>query len=165
LVSGLSDDGSRVEVTQHPHFERHWRAVQRIIFGFMSVLLLAGVLGLLGSGPLARAAVEYPDAKVEVQRFGRAGAPQQIAIEPGDVTAGRLIIQVDKELATKLGLEAMAPAPSDSSTGLDGTQFIYAATAGGGAIALKGKPEMPGLVRGVIAVNGHSQTVTQIVWP
>jgi hypothetical protein len=164
-MNDLSDRGSNLEITQHPHFERHWRRVQTIIIAIMAALLVAGLLGLLGSGPLSRTALDYPEAKVKYQRFGRAGAPQQIEVEARDVAAGPLSVQIDKSLATKLGLEAVAPPPSSSTTGMGGTQYVYSAAAGGGMITLRGKPQMPGLVRGVIAINGRSENISQIVWP
>jgi hypothetical protein len=164
-MSELTRDSTDLELGEHPHFEQRWRRVQRLIFGFLGLLVLGGVVGFLGSGPLALHRLQDPEATIDVPRFTRARAPQKIVVEPTGFGQGPLTVQIDKTLTSKFGVESIEPRPLAVSTGAGGSTYAFTVTPGGGAIEITSKPNQPGLLRGAIRINGRRHEITQLVWP
>jgi hypothetical protein len=99
---------------------RSWR-VQRAGWITMLAIVLAGLVGLLGRGPLSRAVTEHPSGvRVEHNRFVRVDAPETLQVHvppparPGDgyrPAVGRTFldrVQIDSVIPRPLVTEAFA---------------------------------------------------------
>ncbi|HTU90761.1 MAG TPA: hypothetical protein VMF69_11850 [Gemmataceae bacterium] len=56
-----------IEAGCDPEFERRWWRIQRIIWGILVLLLLAGVAGVFGHGPLSEATIHPSGSQLQVR--------------------------------------------------------------------------------------------------
>lgn len=106
---------------------RDWLA-QRIGWCLLAALLLAGVLGLLGSGPLSH--VTRADGRgltVEYERFVRHGAPttMTLAIAPGVLASDQARITMAREYLVAHDLQRVVPAPEHTFVADDAVTFVF----------------------------------------
>ena len=93
-VQGLQIEEDRA------HQRREWR-IERVGWVLMAGLLLAGLLGLLGDGPLSRATAGSAGAlSVEYDRLQRAAAPYEyrFEVDPSLAREGQLRLRFDDAL-------------------------------------------------------------------
>lgn len=116
-----------LEIHQDLAFEaRNWR-LQRLGWMAMAVFILAGLLGLLGRGPLAsaRAASAGGLLQVEDQRFARHGSPAElwITVAPKALGAGPVAVVVSRPFLQGLEMQAIEPPPASAVAG--GDEVVY----------------------------------------
>jgi hypothetical protein len=99
-----------------------WQA-QRVAWGLMAVLVLAGLLGLLGSGPLGRRSVTTPDGtvRVEYERYLRRGTPTMLLIRmrPTNPGAPVLALRLAQPYLDRMRVERVFPPPRRVQAGRD----------------------------------------------
>jgi hypothetical protein len=80
MLSG-SDD-SATDIRTYPGFERRWNVFQTVVQVLIGLTIAAGLAGLFGDGPLARAERAVPGTPLVLRydRFLRAGYPSQMRV-------------------------------------------------------------------------------------
>jgi hypothetical protein len=160
--------GADLQIGEHPRFEARWRFIQTLIFSLMVLLIIAGLAGISGAGPLATKRETVPGAPfvIEYPRFARTRAPERIIVRPHAVAAGQIVLHLDQELMDKLRIKEISPQPLASAIDESGIQFLFAVGPGAnGTIMMQGQPGMPGIARGRISINGRERIFHQIIWP
>jgi hypothetical protein len=93
---------------------RVWQA-QRVAWGLMALIVLAGLLGFLGSGPFGRRSVATPDGtlRVEYERFVRRGTRTTLLIwmQPTQPGASVLALRLAQPYLDGMRVESVFPPP------------------------------------------------------
>jgi len=123
-----------LEVHQDLPFERrNWRA-QRFGWAVMGLLVLAGLAGLFGRGPLASAARSSPGGALEVEyeRFTRHGSPGKlrVTVAPQALEDDTLRIRVSRSFLQGLQVETVEPPPASALVSGDYLEYSFHAEAG-----------------------------------
>ena len=153
------------------HERREWRA-ERTGWVVMAVLLAAGLLGLLGYGPLSRTQVGTPGTlSVHYDRLQRSSAPTEYRfdIDPSLIRQGELRLRFDQVLLEEIEMRSILPEPKETRSGPGYTEFVFAVDAAGKApirVQFQFQPATFGHVRGrVIAEGAAPLVIDQIVYP
>ena len=104
-----------LEITQDLAHERlEWR-IERVGWIVMALVLLAALVGLLGSGPLSRATAgeEGSALWVEYNRFERHQAPAMLRVHlgPGAARDGKARLWLNREYVENIELHHIDPEP------------------------------------------------------
>src|SRR5690242_8532320 len=97
----VQQEHDRIQIdVDRRHSRREWR-IERIGWAVMAVLLAAGLLGLLGYGPLSQARAGEPGTlSVTYDRLQRASAPSEyhFTVAPSLARDGELRLRFDDTL-------------------------------------------------------------------
>lgn len=160
------------EICEDPKFqERMWKA-ERVGWGLIALLILGGLAGLLGHGPLARTVAAGPGGSIRIQydRFGRVGSgrPLQIRIESTSFPDGLARLWVSRRLLTDNDLEWRSLLPEGGVAGPERVTYRFAAPLGSAALVLDAEltPRRAGVLRGEIGLEaGEAVALRQLVYP
>lgn len=140
--------------------------IQTLLFCIFALLVIAGLAGIFGSGPLATREMVMPAAVVEFPHFARARSPESVIIRPRGADEGHINIHIDRTLVDALRIETIAPQPASATVDETGILYTFGSAASAqGPISFKAQPQSPGLIRGRISIDGHDQSCSQIIWP
>jgi hypothetical protein len=128
-MADIQNVGS-LEIDQDLHFQqKEWR-IQRIGWGVMALLIVAALLGLTGSGPLARVTTGDAGAplQLEYSRFVRLDAPTTFDIEiAGEaITGDQVELRVDRAYLQDVSVEQIVPEPAEVRSAGDDLIFVFA---------------------------------------
>jgi hypothetical protein len=120
-----------LQLTEDLTFQRREWVIQRLGWAAMAVLLVAGVLGFFGSGPVSDRSVSAQDgaAQVSYSRFGRFGAPGTLLIELRDAqpdTSGTVQLGLSRDYAEGVRIEQVVPEPESVKTEEDWLVYEFA---------------------------------------
>lgn len=118
-----------LEIGQDLDFQRkEWR-LQRIGWVVMALLILASLLGLTGSGLLARATAGDAGSplQLEYSRFDRLDAPTTLDLEiAGEaVTGERVELRVDRAYLQDVQVEQVVPEPEEVRSAGDRLTYVF----------------------------------------
>jgi hypothetical protein len=159
-----------LEIQQDLEHERREWMVQKIGWTILSLLWLAGLAGLFGSGPLSEATASGPGLRLEYDRFARYTAPVDLRLHLGPpVTAHpKIRLWVDRQYMQDMEVESVLPEPESVETGPDRIVFIIPLAEVGPptAVTLRLQTQRIGLLEGQVGVEeGGSLHFQQIVYP
>jgi hypothetical protein len=122
-----------LDVEEDAGFQRALWRVQHIAWGVMAVFVLAGLVGLLGSGPASRGVAESANAalSVEYERFLRKGAPTTLRVELGpDAEPGRIVLWIARSYLDRVRIESILPSPMQAVAADGGVAYVFAVQSG-----------------------------------
>jgi hypothetical protein len=156
-------------VDEESFHQRMWR-VRHVGRVGMVLLVIAGLGGLLGVGPLSRAEVRGPDGlRIEHARFVRAEAPQTLEVHiPTPAVSGGHHLAVSRTFLDRVRIESVVPAPLRTEVLADGVAYVFAAgpSATSAVATFHFTPRSMGLVQGGIGVPGLAPlTIRMLVYP
>lgn len=169
FVSGLERLGS-LEIDEDLVFERRQWAVQRVGWVVMLLILVAGLIGLLGPGPISHAQVSSGALAAEYERVVRKQAPSElhVRLEPGAAPEGEVALLIAQDYLDKVEIRHVLPEPSEMATAPDGTIFRFTVDAPDqpSEITFDIEPSEPGVARGQIGLlEGDGVTIEQVIFP
>jgi hypothetical protein len=131
-ASATKHDG--LQIDDDLRFQRRTWRIQRIGWIAFALLVLAGLLGVFGSGPLSRAEATGEGVRIEYDRFARlqSSATLRITIDPAAVRDGaiRLVLAGDYIHNAQIQYSTL-PVHGIASDGI-----VLGAEVGGGALSL-----------------------------
>jgi hypothetical protein len=147
----------------------NWRA-ERIGWGLILVIILAGVLGLTGRGPLGTATVGDTTLFVDYDRVMRNDAPGKARIRIGPPVTNDTIIHlwVSREMLAACSLQRVVPMPLRTTGASDRTIFDFRVQPGSDSVivAFDCMPRTTGRHHGTIGVDGGpSVQLSSVVLP
>lgn len=148
---------------------REWR-VEKIAWVVFICVLLAGLLGLLGSGPLARAVAgeEGSALWVEYPRLARHLAPDRMRVHAAHDGERDVRIWIERDYLERLDHALFSPEP-ESSEGLpDRVVYTFRPISGANELTVELRFELAdvGLLHARLgAVDGPSLEFRQLVFP
>jgi hypothetical protein len=161
-----------IQIEEYPaHQRREWR-IERGGWVVMAALLLAGLLGLLGHGPLSHAVAGTPGKlTVAYDRLQRSSAPNEYRFRASSTLAreGELRLRFDDALLEDIELTSILPEPVQMRSGPGYTDFVFAMDMAEGPsarIQFQFQPSTFGHVRGCVTAAGTEPLVIdQIIFP
>ena len=109
-----------------PHERLEWR-IERVAWVTMALVLLAGLLGLLGPGPLSSATADARDSalRVEYNRFERYQSPSMLRVHlaPGAARDGKARLWLSRGYVENIELRHIDPEPE--SVEVEHDRLIY----------------------------------------
>ncbi|WP_435011262.1 hypothetical protein P12x_002569 [Tundrisphaera lichenicola] len=152
-----------------PFQEKTW-AWQRVAWSIMAAILLLGLIGLFGDGPISKASVGDGGGslRVEYRRFARRQAETilEFIVPPGPGKEVR--IWVDREYADRADIRRVEPDPARVEVGSDGITYVMPVVRSDRPvrIQLHAYPEDPGPLRGQVrAGDGPKLGFTHFIYP
>lgn len=153
-------------------FEHRWWRVQRICWGVLIVLLMSGVAGLFGNGPLSEATANSPDGELQVHygRLIRRETPAilELRLQKQAIAGGQVRIRLNRALVSRLRIKTLVPLPLTTEPLTDGARFTFQTdpTVDSATVFFLEDPSTPGLVEGEVAVEGaEAVRFRQFVYP
>lgn len=117
-----------IEVDQNlDHARSLWR-VQRVGWVIMLLIVIGGLLGLFGNGPLAEDRARAEGLTLDYDRFARHGAASSLRVEvrPEAVRGDTLKLWITRDFIDGLKLESVVPEPASVETRGDLLVFAFA---------------------------------------
>jgi len=165
-----TDDGLQIEENR-AHSRLEWR-IERVGWAVMALLLAAGLLGLLGYGPLSQVQAGDPGTlSVTYDRLQRSSAPSEyrFTIAPSLARDGQFHLRFDDALLEEVDIESIIPEPEHVRAGPGYTEYRFAMAAAGESpvrVQFQFKQTTFGHVRGSVSAEGAAPLVIdQIVLP
>jgi len=151
-----------------PFQEKEWTA-ERAGWIIGLLLLLAGLAGLFGGGPLSRAAPRQGPLRLEYSRFVRYRAPEvlTVQVDPG-VSGETLQLWVDRAYLEDFELQQIVPAPDQTRVLPDRILYEFQAQPGDGPlrVTFQLRPQAAGSRSGRVGLEGgDTVTFRQFVYP
>lgn len=167
----MSNSKDGLQINQDvPYQRKEWR-VQRIIWVFVTALLIAALAGLLGPGPFSSTSAGTPAFRVEYLRFARWQAPQSLVVSANTAGATSLQVAFDRSFLDSMQVQQITPQPA--TTKASGNDFIYTFdTTGPGTatdVTFSLQPTSLGTIHGAISLvtagSRSSLHFTELVYP
>jgi hypothetical protein len=154
-----------LQINEDVRFQtRDWIA-QRIGWGLLAALLLAGLLGLFGDGPLSRTTrTDGHGLTVEYERYVRHSSPTTITLSISAAASGRTRVTLDRAYLLAHDLQRVLPEPDRTMVDGDRVTFVYETPPQ--TVRLRLEPDALG--RHVTAVqldDGPPVAITQFTYP
>jgi hypothetical protein len=158
-----------LEIHEDLAFDRRQWRVQRVSWAVLAVLLLLGLLGVFGNGPLSDAVASDGALHVTYERFAHAQAPTTVNIRVSAPGTNPVRLAIDHRYLDALSIEHIRPPPLRAESRGDDDIFEFAApSAGDLQVSLDGTPQEPGLPIAVIRLDGPSAArvgFRQVLYP
>ncbi len=161
-----------IEAGCDPCFECRWGRIQRGCWVALSLLLVGGVAGLFGNGPLSKATAEPPGGEMRVRydRLARRETPAilELHLDKRAIASGQVRIRLNRDLVERLRLKDIVPDPLSTEPLSDGARFTFRTdpTHDSATIVFIEDPSRPGIIDGEVAVEGAEPVrFRQFVYP
>ena len=115
------------QIQEDIHFQRRQWIVQRCGWLLMALLVLSGLLGVFGDGPLSRSTKEESGLSADYQRFLRTHKPSRLTIKVDTRHAkdGSVTLWLGQNFIDRVQLEQITPAPRSSQASGDGVILTF----------------------------------------
>lgn len=159
-----------LEIDQDLDFQKkEWR-VERIGWVIMGLILLAGLFGLFGQGPLSAVTAGNNPLEVTYGRFERLLSPVAVEIQalPADPGAQDLRVMVDRDWLSNYQVSRISPEPDSIELTPDTQIFVFKVNQAGQPLQITFdlQPQKIGMHRGQIGLeNGPEVQLNQFVYP
>ena len=147
-------------------FEQGWWRTERVIWFLLGMLVLAGLSGALGRGPLASNRGSSAGGSIQYQydRVQRAGTPTTVKLRLFPPQTGGPSLYLGGEVQDSSGLE-LTPPPDSTVAASGGAWFRFAAAQQPVQIAVSFKPGVLGRCKLRLAVGADAVELPVLVLP
>lgn len=159
-----------LQINQNERFQqREWR-LERIGWGVVGAFVLAGLIGLLGAGPLSWATDRSDGGLVTVgyQRITHHEADDSLTLVlPADaVEEGIISVELTGTWISGVDLQSISPQPSEERAVPRGVVFDIAVERPGTTEVVVGfRAQEYGTLEATVSVRGDTMSFTQLVLP
>lgn len=159
-------DGGTLEIQQDLDFQRRWHTVQRVGRVVLLLALLAAVVGIFGTGPLAHASADGPGGtfSVDYDRFLRTTQGSSLQVSPSTTQSGGGTIAVASSYADAIDVNDVTPQPDSETATADRIVLSYQQRLPA-QVQISVFPQRIGVHRATIWVRGRPLSFRQVVWP
>lgn len=134
-----------------------WK-LQPIAWMLIFLFLMAGILGLFGTGPLSNASKHFAGGNVEYQRFHRQGRIMHLTVFSENQ---KIEVALSHQFLSNCRIETIMPEPLASRN--EGEFMIY--TFSGADCSFFLRPENPGTQNPKIRINGSALDLSMFIYP
>jgi hypothetical protein len=166
----MATRSDELQLETDEYFQRHEWRVQRVGWIVWSLVIIAGSIGLLGSGPISATETIAPDGSLSVayDRYLHYHHPTKLTLTSGKIEDQALRIKLDRQLLERLQIERIEPPPSQSEVTNDGViyTFLQNSPLQNSKVVFHVDYEDFGSSRGTVEVIGYQPvTLKQFVYP
>lgn len=163
---------SGIDISEDMDFQRREWVVQRVGWVVIALLLLAGLLGLFGKGPLGRGEAGDPAGQLSLRfdRIDHYQADSKLAIHAGPdaVQGDELRLTLNQSYLDRIEVAAISPEPVSVELAGDKQVFIFkvADPAQGSDVLFQYRFAKIGSATGQLGLEGGSElSFKQFVYP
>ena len=157
-----------LELEQDLQYQQRSWMVERVGWIAMSLITIAALLGLTGSGWLSRGKVGQPTDPVwvEYERIGRFQSPEELRIYINQISSSNQIeIGMSRQYLEDVQIQQITPELDRIEQSSDRLTYIFKGTTPG-AITFYMQPEQVGLVKGSVELEGvQPLAFQQFIYP
>ena len=150
-------------------FESGWNRLQTAVEVSVGLIVLAGLAGLFGNGPISPRVVTFDSLplRMSYQRILRRTSSTQIEVTAtAPLAQDRLDVELPNQLATDMDVVATSPRSLAMRAEKDGIVYTFALGAEHlGRITFTIKARTPGIVRSVVKSGGAQAALDLVVLP
>jgi hypothetical protein len=152
---------------QDLRFEKRWWAFQRVCWALSLVLILLGVAGAFGRGPLSSRELHAKTFGLRYSKVERLFNPSELEVVVQPADARTLELTIPGEYEACLPVVGATPTPQSERLGPRGRTLLFAAGAldQEQTIRLSIKPKRSGSCAGRFEMGGDSLDISQLVLP
>lgn len=171
----MSPTGETIEKLDAPErvSHQHWEwTIERLGWIVMAGLIVTGLLGGLGRGPLTWRDVSSEDGSLRAKYYAveRAAAPTQLALwwDSSQVSEAKIEVAISRSFSDGTTLDSIVPEPLSVATGEGQIVYTFAAadSAAGGKVVFQYQHEEFGPFEYQVAIEGREPVrVRQFVLP
>jgi hypothetical protein len=159
----------RLDVEEDPRFHRNdWR-VQRVGWVLLALIIVAGLSGLLGSGPLSRVTAGGGGGPaVEYERFVRHGSESNLTIRAAPTDARSVQVGISRTYLDAMQVKEILPEPLRVRAAGPLVLYTFAGSRGASPTALRFvlQPDELGAHEAIISLGtGRAVTIRQFTYP
>jgi hypothetical protein len=161
-----------LQIDEDMRFQRLDWAAERAAWSFLSLVILAALLGLFSRGPLSEAEARDADGALRItyERFLRHGTASSLDIEVTSLVtqAEQVKLRLRGPMLRDLQIQTMSPEPVESHLAEDGwiTTFPVGDKGRTSLIRMEIRPEGLGTLEGEIAIEGRQPVrLSTFVYP
>ena len=147
-LRGASAVNDELEVGFDEKFEIDWSRLERVGRVAMSLLVVAGLAGVLGGGPLDHARAGRPGSgAVDYQPVARWSTATQLTLHlPPSATDATMVVTLSNGFVEPFGLQGIDPRPLSERSDRGNLQLTMAVRGGGvdNLVRVHGKPAQIG---------------------
>jgi hypothetical protein len=159
-------------IDSDPDFEDRWWHIQKGAWGVMVLLVLAGLTGIFGRGPLSKATVNTPGVPLHVQyeRFPRLKTPASLEVNfaKQTLTSSQAHVLLKGDMMNKLRIQQVMPMPASTQPLPDGAIFTFnlPPTANSAKVVFVQQASSAGFTSGEVALLGTPPIrLKQFIYP
>ena len=136
---------------------RNWR-VQLAGWAIMVLVVLLGLAGLFGRGPLTRRDASVPGLTLQYQRVLRLEATESLEFTLESRPAADALLELDSVFVSRTEIERIIPEPREIVVSAEGHRLSFPAAGGGSlAVRLVFVPKKLGRLRARFGIPGGAQ--------
>lgn len=161
-----------MQIDQDPDAQRHHWIAERVGWTVITLMILAALLGLFGSGWLSEASVGTPEGalRLEYSRFGRFLAPTALRLHVGSdgMYEGRVSLWINRDYIEAAEVQRIVPPPDAVEAGADRLNYVLRVSDAGRptAVTIHLEPHRVGSLSGQIGLAGHKPLhFEQFIYP
>ena len=113
-----------LEIDQDVDYERRSLRLRRVFAVVWTLILVAALLGLFGTGPLSDARAVDGSLHVGYERFTRFGTTTEVTIEPG-AGEGMTNVAISRSYLQDFVIDAILPQPADAAVLPDRVVYTF----------------------------------------
>jgi hypothetical protein len=115
----------KLELEEHLDFQQKQWVFQRVAWLIMLAIVVLGLLGLFGSGPLSTTTLETSAAQLEYDRFARANDPTELQFRLKNAAPGTFMIRLERSLTDHATFETIQPEPATTTLETDWVAYTF----------------------------------------
>lgn len=153
-------------------FEHYWWRIQRIVWGILVLLLIGGLAGIFGHGPLSEKTVHPAGSQLRVRYnwLARRETPVflQSRLDKAALIPGQVRIRLNRALVDQMQLQQIVPTPLAAEPLADGARFTFRTdpTSDSAILVFTENPSTPGFVEAEVAIEGAKPVrFRQFIYP
>jgi hypothetical protein len=156
-----------IAVGEDLKFQERWWTLERIVWSFFVLILIADVLGVFGEGWLAKTQINQPGSGmfVKYDRVQRTGTPSKVAIQfgPDAVVDGKVRLFASDSIVKDLGAQRVIPQPETSAVAQNGLIYTFPSGNPPGEVDFELQPGFPGVRTFRLQVIGKPAISARVV--
>jgi hypothetical protein len=166
----MATQREELELETNEAFQRNEWRIQRVGWIVWTLAIIAGLIGLLGSGPMSHKEISAADGSltIDYDRYLHYHHPTQLTLSVRQIATDELRIKFGRALLDRLQVERIEPEPLQAELTNDGViyTFMQKASSENVKVVFHVDYEHFGTSRGSIEVVGHEPvTLEQFVYP
>jgi hypothetical protein len=160
-----------LEIEEDLAFHERVRRVQRVGWAVIMVVILAGLGGLFGRGPLsdAESRVDPAGLRVNYSRFTRVDAPDVLRVwTPAAPDGEGFVLLLNRAYLDRVRVDTVMPSPAAVEVGEERVRYVFARRSGevGAWVTFHLTPQSTGLARARVGMPGAADVaIWQFVYP
>ena len=157
------------EVKTYPRFELGWNRLQTAIEILVATVVVAGLLGLFGTGPLSSATTQgsNKDVAIAYERILRRTVQTELSINLTKPAVGSTLeVLMPDAFLNDMSIASSSPRASAMRVEPQGVAYVFdVGAAGTGRITFTLKPKGYGAIASPFVVGGETIVLHQFIFP